>query len=223
LNRDIERIKKQLSLIVENQTFDEAGLVAMFTYIRNVLESDSVKHNYQTLNFYCNLLSHSSIKKSHFGYNCLKDLMERITKNWSNTDMSASIIEEGSIFNIRLLAIEMKIFFDQYELPAFLAALDNRKNLTHMLAVQLLGKSISFPENIIEKSNLNINKLHRKERKIVKLYIDIKKLGESLHPLNPPILTKIEFITDDSRDTIQMRLKLGEKAYMTMDFIPKMF
>jgi hypothetical protein len=122
---------------------------ALMTYIRELLEANSEKQNYPTLNFYCNWSVHSEITKSSvvadMFINLTRVIADHNSSGGASGDIWAQINELIGVPNFRK---EITNFFKKLSIPT--SKLDDNnywKGFTTLLFEKLKDKPLSLADS----------------------------------------------------------------------------
>ncbi len=214
-----QRLKTQIQHMEKSGFISDAELIGMFVGIRVILEANSLQRDYMVLNFYCNLIAHSTISGSPLGYDSLKNIMTALHREINNSDLSLLIENVTSSLNFNALISEMMRFFMLNNFPIMLLAPHNLKGVFDVLIRQLVGRQIAFPNNIQKLMSSDFKSLNKKNKSAVLAYTEVFSLGHDIRPDDPMILTKIIF--NDCDNECVMDLHIGSKAILRVPMVNK--
>lgn len=163
------RLEKYIKQTRKEGHLTNAGVIKIFSEIRQVIEANKQKDDYPHLNLYCNLCFHNSLSGSVTGYKIIQnifDLYVELTPRGGIEAQDHFLIAASKLFSLEQLRRELILLFEQSNIPTFIfIEKDNWLRFVGRLLDEIQDKPIKLPDGIEEKTQ-NLTKIEKKARAI---------------------------------------------------------
>lgn len=142
----MDKFRNNIIEILKGNTIDSNSIISLFSNIRNLIDKESSKNNYELVYFFCDWSSHTELDRSIF----CKELLDKLSDVWislskKENSTNKDFLDEISrnFFSLSRFRDELNNFLINHQLDnSIIKSANNWKNFISVVIFHLCGRPI---------------------------------------------------------------------------------